>query len=151
MTNVLPWSSRLYSRLLVLYPEDLRREYAADMALVFAEDLEAARRQDGLRGVFRVWSCALSEFVRFALPGHLSSPVVRVPAVWFAISSAIMSFEMAMACAHSSVVQRPMHAILAALLLPAMGSPLVSLVAMWACRKDGLTSLGLAHRPNRER
>ena len=47
-------SSRIYGRLLALYPQDLQRDYAADMAFVFAEDLAAARREDGVRGVFRV-------------------------------------------------------------------------------------------------
>jgi hypothetical protein len=55
MTNAPPLSSRLYDRLLGLYPEDLRRDFGADMALVFAEDLDTARREAGLRGVIRMW------------------------------------------------------------------------------------------------
>jgi hypothetical protein len=143
MTNALVGSSRLYRRLLVFYPEDLRRDFGAEMALVFAEDLSAARREDGWRGFLRVWGCALDEFVRLALPGCLASPVVRVPAVWFAVSSVIMSFEMLLALRHESVVKTPLHGVLVALLLPAMGSPLASLAAMWGCRGDDLTSLGV--------
>ena len=40
MTHALPLSLRIYDRLLVLYPEDLRRDHGAEMALVFAEDLD---------------------------------------------------------------------------------------------------------------
>jgi hypothetical protein len=150
MINALPLSSRIYGRLLVLYPEDLRRDFGADMALVFAEDLRTARRDEGLRGIIRVWRCALGEFLRLALPGYTSSPAVRVPAVWFALSTVIMSAEMAMAVRHTPVVRTPLHAVFAALLLPSLGTPLVSLVAMWACRGDALTSLGLAGGAGKE-
>src|SRR5205807_1636717 len=60
MTDALVLSSRLYRRMLILYPEDLRRDYGAEMALVFADDLAAARRERGMRGVVRVWRCALA-------------------------------------------------------------------------------------------
>ncbi len=120
MIDLLPLSSRIYRRLLVLYPEDLRRDYGADMAFVFAEDLEAARREAGLRGVVRVWRCALCEFFRFALPDHASSPAVSVPAIWFALSSIIMSAEVALALRHSPRTPRPSHALCAALLLPSL-------------------------------
>jgi hypothetical protein len=62
-----------------------------------------------------------------------------------------MCLEMMMAIHHDPIVRSPIHAVFAALLLPAMGSPLVSLVAMWACRSDALTSLGLAGHADKER
>ena len=151
MTHALPLSSRIYARLLVLYPEDLRRDFGAEMALVFAEDLAAARREAGMRGVIRVWRCALGEFVRFALPGHASSPAVSVPAIWFALSSVIMSAEVAMALRHSPHAPRPFHALCAALLLPSMTAPLMSLAIMWACRGNAITSLGLSDQREEER
>jgi hypothetical protein len=150
MTNALPLSSRIYNRLLVLYPEDLRREFGADMALVFAEDLEAARRQAGLRGAIRVWGCALGEFFRFALPGHASSSIVRVPAVWFALSTMIMSGETAMAVRHMANMPTPFHAICAALLMPSLGTPFVFLVAVWACRGGDVISLDLSYYTREE-
>lgn len=150
MTHTLSLSSRIYGRLLVLYPEDLRRGYAAEMALVFAEDLETARREEGIRGVIRVWRCALGEFLRFALPSHASSPAIRVPAVWFALSTVIMSAEVAMAQHHSPAIASPFHAILAALLLPALSTPLMSLAVMWGCRGDAVISLNLSGHPSKE-
>jgi hypothetical protein len=147
MIDLLPLSSRIYRRLIVLYPEDLRRDYGADMAFVFAEDLEAARREAGMRGVVRVWRCALCEFVRLALPDHASSPAVSVPAVWFALSSIIMSAEVAMALRHSPHTPRPSHALCAALLLPSLTAPLMSLAIMWGCRGSAIISLGLSDPP----
>jgi hypothetical protein len=151
MTNALSLSSRIYRRLLVLYPEDLRRDFEADMAFVFAEDLEAARRDAGMRGVLRVWRCALGEFVRFALPGCAASPAVRVPAVWFALSSIIMCAEVAMAIRHSPHAPRPLPAICAALLLPSLTAPLMSLAIMWACRSNAIISLHLSNQTGEER
>ena len=144
MTNALPLSSRIYRRLLVLYPEDLRRDFGADMAFVFAEDLEGARREAGMRGVIRVWWCALSEFVRFAPPGHASSPAVSVPAIWFALSAVFMSGEVAMALRHSPHTPTFFHALSAALLLPSLTAPLMSLAIMWGCRDSAIISLGLS-------
>jgi hypothetical protein len=150
MTNTLPVSSRgslslqIYVRLLLLYPEDLRRDHAADMALVFAEDLDAARREAGMRGLIRIWWCTLVEFLRFALPGLASSPAARVPGVWFALSTAIMSVEMAMAVHHTPAVMTPFHAVCGALLLPALTTPGMALFSMWACRGGALISLDLA-------
>lgn len=146
MTKCLPLSSRIYGRLLVLYPDDLRRDYGADMALVFAEDLDMARQEAGMRGVIRVWRCALGELLRFALPGCASHPAVMVPAIWFAFSFAIMSFEIAMEMRHTPVVMTPFHAVCAALLLPALTTPLFSLVTIWACRSGTVISLGLSNR-----
>ncbi len=145
MTNALPLSSRIYGRLLVLYPEDLRRDYGAEMALVFAEDLDTAQRQAGMRGVIRVWRCALGEFVQFALPVCASSPAVRVPAVWFALSTAIMSGEMAMTLRNAWNAPTLFHAVCAALLLPCLSTPLMFLAVVWTCRGNAIISLDLSN------
>jgi hypothetical protein len=41
MSRLLRLSSRMYERLVFLYPEDLRREFGDEMALAFADDIEA--------------------------------------------------------------------------------------------------------------
>ena len=145
MTNALPLSSRIYARLLRLYPADLRRDYGADMAIVFAEDLDTARREAGIRGVIRVWRCALGEFIRFALPGLASSPAVCVPAIWFALSTVIMSAEMAMTLLDGLKAPTLFHAVCAALLLPCLSTPLMSLAIMWGCRGNAIISLGFSN------
>jgi hypothetical protein len=141
MTNALPLSSRIYNRLLVLYPEDLRREFGADMALVFADDLDSARREAGLRGVIRVWRCALGEFFRFALPGFASSPAVRVSGISLALFTAMMSGVMTLALSQSLKPPTLVYAIRVALLMPLFSTPLIFLVSVCVCRGSAVVSL----------
>jgi len=143
MSDAVLWSSRIYERLLLLYPEDLTRQYGAEMALVFAEDVAAAQRQAGAWGVFRVWRYALGEFVRLAIPGWRSSQAVRVPAIWFGFSLAIMSTEMAMARSHSPHPMTLIDALYCALFLPCMTTPFFAVASIWACRGHRVISLGL--------
>ena len=150
MTTALPLSSRIYGRLLVLYPEELRRDFGAEMALVFADDLQAARREAGLRGALRVWRCALGEFVRLALPACASSPAVRVPAITFALFTTLMTGEMGLAIRHAPHPLSPMAGS-AILMLPLYSTPFVSLVSFWACRSNTVISLGLSHAAGKER
>lgn len=146
MTSSVPLSSRLYGRLLVLYPEDLRRDYGSEMALAFAEDLDAARRDAGIRGVTRVWRCALVEFLRFALPGCASSPAVRVPAISVAFSVLSMGIELLL----RSATNAPMRFV-AASMLPTFATVLTPMVVIWACRGRGVISLDLSGSPGAER
>ena len=141
MSDAVLWSSRIYDRLLLLYPEDLTRQYGAEMALVFAENVAAAQRREGAWGVVRVWRYALGEFVRLAAPGWRESHVVRVPAIWFALSLAIMSLEMAHS--HSRCAMTPAQAMCCALFLPCMTTPFFAAASIWACRGNRVISLGL--------
>ena len=147
MTNALPLSLLIYERLLALYPADLRRQYGAEMALVFADDLADARRESGLRGVFRVWRCALGEFLRFALPAWTSNPAVRVPVFTCCFTLITMGGEMAIALRHAPHDQRILHTVSAVLAMPLLCSPLISLASVWACRGRGLTALELSNHP----
>lgn len=145
MTNAVSWSLRIYERLVVLYPEDLRRDYGAEMALAFAEDLAAARREPGMGGVVRVWRCALGEFMRLALPSHVSSPAVRVPAISITLFLAMMSAELSVALRHARDAPAPVHAARALMLLPLFSTPVISLLSVWACRGKALISLKLSN------
>jgi hypothetical protein len=124
----------------MFYPEDLHRDYGSEMALAFADDLDTACRDAGLRGVIRVWRCALCEFLKFALPGHLSSPAVRVPAIALAFSVFSMSLELVL---HYST-HAPLRFAIAAM-LPTFATVLTPLAVIWACRSKGVLSLGLSH------
>jgi hypothetical protein len=150
MTDTLPLSSRIYNRFLILYPEDLRRDYGPEMALVFADDLDAARREEGLRGVLRVWRCALGEFLRLALPVHAAHPAVRVPAISLAVFICATSAEMAMAYPQAPNLPMFFHAVGMALALPFFVSPVISLFAVWSCRGEDAISLGLVDPPAKE-
>jgi hypothetical protein len=147
MIAMLQVSSHIYGRLIELYPADLYREFGAEMALVFADDLEAARSEAGLWGVLRVWRCALGEFLRIVPAGH---PALRVSAVWFALSVAILGVEEVMWLGHELPGLTPFHAILAALTLPALLSPGFSLAAIWICHGDEVIAMDLAVAPRRE-
>ena len=86
-------SAWAYEKLLILYPEDLRRNFGGEMALAFADDIEAAWSQRRLMGVILVWWCAVRELLMVALPGHRENPSVLVPALSFALSALTQSAE----------------------------------------------------------
>jgi hypothetical protein len=77
----------LYQRLLLFYPQDLRREFGAEMALAFVEDIK------NMGGV-RVWWCAIHELLNVALPGQRSNPSVLVPVFSFALTALTESAEL---------------------------------------------------------
>ncbi len=142
----LPLSARIYGRLLALYPEKLRRDFGSDMALVFADDLDAARREEGLSGVIRVWRCALGEVFRYALPEQASSAPARIAAVWLAQSIAILAFEFYLMLTRPLDAPTMFHAIFGALLLPANFMPLLAFASFWVCRDNRMVSLDLEQK-----
>lgn len=146
MTSTLALSSRIYGRLLSLYPEELRRDFGEEMALAFADDLAMAQHDAGLRGVLRVWRGALWEFFKFALPGQASNPVVRVPAIGLAFSVFSLSAELAL---HYSI-HVPLRFAFAAT-LPTFATVLTPLAVMWACRGKDVVSLHLSDQPRGDR
>jgi len=147
MKNLLRLSPRVYNALLRVYPEELRREFGSEMALVFAEDLEAARRDEGVRGVLRVWLCALYEFLRFGLPGQIENPAVMVPVITFAIGVLTQSGGVLLDLRKAHALGIPIGHLTGvwagALLLTNLLSALISLAAVRACRSRAAASLGL--------
>ena len=141
MTTAQPLSSRLYLRLLAFYPEELRRDYAAEMALVFADDLASARSEAGARGALRVWRCAAGEFFRLALPTCIATPAVRVPAITIAIFAALISAMLPFGL--DPAPQARVHFLMlhAALLLPLFSTPFLALLSFWACRGSRVVSV----------
>lgn len=75
MTNA--W---IYQKLLLFYPQDLRRQFGAEMTLAFTEDIENM-------GTRRVWWCAIREVLTVALPDQRSNRTVLVPAFSFALTA----------------------------------------------------------------
>jgi hypothetical protein len=76
MSAALQFSAWMYERMLLLYPEELRRDFGSDMAMAFAADLEQS-------GMLRVWWCALCELVTVALPEQRSNPFFLSPVLAF--------------------------------------------------------------------
>jgi hypothetical protein len=141
MTSTLPMSSRIYSRLLLFYPDELRRAYGEEMALVFADEL----RDAGLAGAIRIWRNALTEFLRIALADFVARPAFRAPAIAFAVGLASLTAGLAMRAAPI-----PLRALCAAI-LPTSNLPIIALVCTWACRGRGVTALHLSRHAPEER
>jgi len=97
MNIVLLRSLWLYERLLLLYPEDLRRDFGGEMILAFADDLEAAWGDARIAGVMQIWWYALREMLTVALPAQRSNPCVLVPALSFVVVAATQSAELCLA------------------------------------------------------
>jgi hypothetical protein len=151
MTNSADWSAHLYGRLLLLYPDDLRRDFGAEMVLAFNDDMASARRDAGVRGVLRVWRCALGEVMRLALPAHLASPAVLVPALLLAFTFATIGFEIMLGLHARSSPPTFFHAIMPAFPLLSFITPVIGLGAVWICHGSETLSLGLCDPPDRER
>jgi len=83
MNQLLLRSVWFYQRLLVLYPQELRREFGNEMTLAFADDLESAWGDARWAGVMQIWWYALRELLTVALPGQRSNPYVLSPALAF--------------------------------------------------------------------
>ncbi len=89
MTRLLDFSSRIYSRLLFFYPEDLRRDFGEEMVYAFSSDLAEAWSEDRAMGAMWVWLCTLTELIRVGLPGQWENPRVAVPAGAFLVDMAM--------------------------------------------------------------
>lgn len=94
MNALLIRSVRLYERLLLLYPRELRCEFGSEMILAFADDLEAAWGDARIAGVAQIWWYALCEMVTVALPGQQSNPSIIVPAWSFGVTAVTQSAEL---------------------------------------------------------
>jgi hypothetical protein len=81
MPGILRWSLKAYRSLLILYPDDLRRDFGSEMLETFAQDLAGEYAAHSIKGSVRVWRIALRETIRIALPAWLQIPAVAVPAI----------------------------------------------------------------------
>jgi hypothetical protein len=141
MTDGLSFSSRIYACLLTFYPEDLRRDYGADMALVFAEDLAAARRETGVRGTICVWRWTVGDFLRLALPCWISTPALRMPAISFALFAGMMPGILLAGLGHPANALPNFQGLRFALLLPLFSAPVIGLASLCACRRTRFASM----------
>lgn len=126
----------LYEKLMLLYPEDLRREFGAEMALAFADDIE-------LMGARRVWWCALSELLTVALPGQRSNPSVVVPALSFALAAVTQLAELWIGMHQAHHVQYPLADSIAIVLLPSLLNACVAFVVTRVYANLSITVLRL--------
>jgi hypothetical protein len=112
----------LYQKLLLLYPQDLRRQFGAEMTLAFADDIKSM-------GAHRVWWCAVRELVTVALPGQKSNPAVLVPALSFAVSALTQSGELWIGMHQTQRVEStPLVGAIFVVIVPSLLNAFVALV-----------------------
>jgi hypothetical protein len=121
MIRFIDWNARIYTAVLPLFPQELRRDFGAEMTEVFVEDLAEAWRNAGLPGAIRVWCCAAWEIARIALPRHLENPAIGVPILSFIQSVGALTTEMLISHGRLSAP---------ALLLPGLVAALTSIAAV---------------------
>src|SRR3981189_1536678 len=89
MQTALKASSNAFGVLLTLYPRELRRRFAEEMAEVFDQLLLEAWEEDGFLGLLRVWLSVMRELLCVVLPAQLGQPIVIVPTLSLISNSAI--------------------------------------------------------------
>jgi hypothetical protein len=146
MTRFLRWSLRAYRRLLMLYPEDLRRDFGAEMLEAFEDDLSAECTAHSIGGIIRVWRIALQETIQIGLPAWLQNPAVAVPAISTAMFIVTQSSLMLIIRRATRLNLRPVDATpvdTLTLALFAALTALTSFVAVYRWKRASLISLGL--------
>jgi hypothetical protein len=81
MTRFLRWSLRTYRSLLVLYPEELRRDFGPELLEAFEYDLTVECAARSVKGAIRVWRITLREVIQIGFPAWLQIPAVVVAAL----------------------------------------------------------------------
>lgn len=133
----LRWSLRAYPRLLILYPEDLRRDFGPDMLEAFAHDLSAAH---SVKGAIRVWRITLRELIHIGLPGWLRTPAVVVPAL--SAAGVLISQSPLLIMSFRPGGTTPLDALVAVAIEAAV-TALTSFVAVHRWKRNSLISLGI--------
>jgi len=145
MSELVNRSVSIYRRLLFLYPEELRRDFGAEMVLAFAEDLEQAWGDARLAGVAQMWWYALGELITVALPSQRSNPKVLVPLLSLAVVAFVQSAELWVALQRVTHVEGSAlaDAIQLAVILPSVLSAMVAMVVTYVYSRCPFTVLRL--------
>ena len=148
MTRFLRWSLSAYRRLLLLYPEDLCRDFGAELLEAFEDDLSVECAAHSISGTIRVWRIALCETIQIGLPAWSQNPAVAVPTISTAIALVTQSPLLILTIRRAAQLNlRPGDATpldtLFALALGAVLTALTSFVAVHRWKRASLISLGL--------
>ena len=139
MTRFMDWSLTAYRRLLILYPDDLRRDFGPEMLEAFECDLSAACTARGLKGAMRVWRITLLEAIRIALPAWLRIPAVAVPAL-AALTAIVLQSPLLIVALRTRTL---LTEIVIAISIEAAVTALTSFVAVHRWKRHRLISLDL--------
>jgi hypothetical protein len=147
MTRFLRWSLRAYRTLLIVYPDDLRRDFGQEMLEAFEHDLSVECGAHSIKGAIRVWRITLREAIRIGLPAWLQIPAVAVPAL--SAATAIVSQSPLLIMAMRREAQPGFHAghaiidALVAISIEAAITAVTSFVAVYRWKRDRLIILNL--------
>jgi len=139
MTRFLRCSLRAYRNLLVLYPEELRRDFGDEMLEAFEHDLSVECGAHSIKGAVRIWRITLREAIRIALPAWLQIPAIAVPALAAAVDIVSQSPLLIMAIRNHALLVDTLFAIA----IEAAITFVTSLVAVYRWKRHGLVSLDL--------
>jgi hypothetical protein len=121
-------SSHIYSRILVLYPADLRREFGDEMTDVFAQDLAEMWHSRRLVGVLNVWRRALCELTSIAAPAGIATSTVIATTISFFWAVIVTSAVIAPTISF-------FWAVWALGVWPGLAAAITSLIAVSSCRR----------------
>jgi hypothetical protein len=135
----LGWSLRTYRNLLLLYPEELRRDFGEEMLDAFERDLSAECAARSIKGAVRVWRITLREAIRIGLPAWLRNPAVAVPALAAAVDIVSQSPLLIVAIRNHAFLVDTLFAIA----IEAVVTFATSFVAVYRWKRHRLISLDL--------
>jgi hypothetical protein len=146
MTRFLRWSLRAYRGLLILYPDDLRRDFGPEMLEAFGHDLAVECAGRSIRGVLRVWRITLRELIHIALPAWLQTPAVAVAALSTAAAIISQSPLLIVTIQREAAIRpgdaTPLDALFAVAIAASI-TALTSFVAVYPWKRASLMSLGI--------
>ncbi len=148
MNRFLRWSLEAYQALLSIYPEDLRRDFGAEMAEAFEQDLASEYNAGSLTGIVRVWRMALREFLQIALVRQFENPLLAVPLLAALVSLASQTSILALALKRESALNSHVGGSIPAevaivVLLPSLITACAAFAAVRRRKNDHPISLGL--------
>jgi hypothetical protein len=137
----LRWSLGIYSRLLILYPDDLRRDFGPEILEAFEQDLSAECAAGSIKGAIRIWRIALREAIQIGLPAWLQIPAVAVPAISSAMAIVTQSPLLIMTVVRKEEAT-PLYA-LSAIAIGVALTALTSFLAVYRWKRASLISLDI--------
>jgi hypothetical protein len=148
MTRFLRWSLKAYRSLLILYPDDLRRDFGPEMLEAFEHDLSVECTARSIKGAIRIWRITLREVIQIGLPAWLQIPAVAVAALSAATAIVSQSPLLIMTIRRGAQLGfRPGEATpldtLFALGIEVAITALTSFIAVYRWKRTSLISLGL--------
>lgn len=138
MTRLVRWSAAIYSRLLYVCPEELRRDFGPEMTLVFTDDLTDSWQEAGMPGFVRAWRCAAVDLLQTGAPAAFRAPAILVPLLCCGATAICFGGELMLARAHSPIGSNPpiLDAIRTVVILPSLAAALVSSTAVFVSARN---------------